>query len=180
MITMTHLRALLERALTHTENPAILRLPEEERTVEGLAGAYLARRIYWLRADGVTDETCHAATLSALRCWGAVVSTRLDLTDSGTARTLLVALALALGLDPGVGGLSVRWTRYDNPGPADMAEHAWIVWGGDMLRNNTAIQFASNLVNNKSPRVLLTPAVAAEPAPVRSLALALTHVLENP
>ena len=166
MITLSHLRALLGRALTHTDNPAILRLPEEERTVEGLAMAYLARRIYWLRADGVTDETCHAATLSALRCWGTVVSTRLDLTDPGTAHALLVALALALGLDPGVGALDVFWAR--------LTPNGW-----------TVQQFARGVTFNDHWRVpggvmqhKCAPTVAAEPDPVRALALAVAHVLE--
>lgn len=167
MITLTHLRAMLERALTHADNPAILRLTDSERTVEGVARAYLGEEVWTIIEWADVDDA--RATISAIAWRSRSAPFR--------ARALVVALSLALGMDPGVGGLSARWMRYDNPGPADMAEHAWIVWGGDALRNNTAIQFVSNRVNDNAPRLLLAPTVAAEIDPIKALVLAVHHVL---
>ena len=175
MITIAHLRALLDRALTHTANPAILRLPEAERTVEGLAMAYLARRIYWLRADGVTDETCHAATLSALRCWGTVVSTRLDLTDPGTAHALLVALALALDIDPGMSVVAVGWgdVACDKAALYDSLISGWGLFVGG---RRCAGWVPPDWKPTWTPYTV-APTVAAEPDPLKALVLAVLHVL---
>lgn len=122
MITLADLRALLERALTHAENPAIVRLTD--RTVEGLARAYLPRWLPWVKESRETDP--------------------------GTAHALLVALALALGLDPGVGGVACAWFKRQ--------------LGGYILLSDSA-----NWTFD-----------AAEPDPFKALALAVRHLLENP
>jgi hypothetical protein len=106
MITIAHLRALLDRALTHTANPAILRLPEAERTVEGLIIAYLGEEVWTIMEWADVDDV--RATISSMAWRSRSAPFR--------SRALLVALALALGLDPGVGGLGVSWTKRENGG----------------------------------------------------------------
>jgi hypothetical protein len=158
MITLTHLRALLERALTHTENTAIVRLTD--RTVEGVARAYLPRWLPWVKESRET-----ALMLEwAVQVYGKAT---LDLTDPGTAHALLVALALALGLDPGVGGVGVSWTRD--------GELAWVLSAGWASYTFTSIK-----VHAVFASWLDTPTVAAEPDSIKALALAALHVLEQP
>ena len=110
-VTLDMLRALLERALTHTDNSAILRLPEGERTVEGVATAYLPRVVWSQRtSDGRIGRNL---TRHVVRRLGHLTWYTFDLTDPGTVHALLVALALALGLDPVVGGLGMSWSKRD-------------------------------------------------------------------
>ena len=138
-------------------NPAILRLPEADRTVEGLARAYHTRRVFWLRSDGAIDETCHVNTVSALRGWSVLRSTELDLTDAGTVGAVKTALGLALGLDPGIGASGISW-RPDGPGwrlDSVMCES----WAGDTDE-------------------LVAAEAAEEMGGVRALVLAVRHVLE--
>ncbi len=186
MTTLSDLRALLERALVHAENPAIQRLPEGERTVEGLAGAYLPRRLHYfngatLRGEPHADsfDVAYALAPTQPTDWPThddvrekarikALSNRLDLTDPGTAHAVLVALALAQGLDPGVGGLACMWVR-DEPG--------WSVVGerGD-------IRFTDPLAIRRrgDPAQITAVLVALEPDPIKALALAVRHVLEAP
>ena len=141
MITLAHLRALLERALTYTKNPAIVRLTD--RTVEGLARAYLPRWLPWVKESRET-----ALMLEwAVQVYGKAT---LDLTDPGTAHALMVALALALGLDPGVGGLACAWFRRN-------------LGGYILLSDSTNWTFET-----------------AEIDAIGALALAALHVLEHP
>ena len=168
MITLTHLRALLERALTHTTNPAILHLSEGEHRAEGVARAYLARKIEMMSPIGRGGWRAPWSVVGLLgESPDESGDWRLDLTDPGTAPALLVALALALGLDPGVGGLSVRWVRNTHNGDW----HLCAV--GDM---------ATFAETDEDPyatgATLRAPTVAVEPDPVRALALAVAHVLE--
>lgn len=147
-VTLADLRALTERALTHTENPAILRLPERERTVEGLDHAHQPRILSFMRPNGFREKPDWMNGNSAWQIGGE--GWTLDLTDPGTAHALLVALALGMGLDPGVGGLEVTWSRRDN--------------GGYILcsrSGNRTFDFT-------------------EPDPIRALELAVRHVLEGP
>jgi hypothetical protein len=158
MITLTHLRALLERALTHAENSAIVRLTD--RTVEGVARAYLPRWLPWVKESRET-----ALMLEwAVQVYGKAT---LDLTDPGTAHALLVALALALGLDPGVGGVDCRWRRHREP--------AWCLDGGEQV-----VWFTSAPMSAPSRWAFYAPTVAAEPDSIKALALAALHVLEQP
>lgn len=109
--TLAHTRATLTMALTHSSNPAILRLPEKERTVEGLARAYLPRSVEVCCCAGEPAERRDMLIMLADRNALGIMATRtLDLTDPGTAHALLVVLALALGGDPGPEGLGVMWT----------------------------------------------------------------------
>lgn len=161
-VTLADLRALIGEALTHTENPAILRLPEKERTVEGLARAYLPRTLWWsypsersgrrsettglMEEEGLRDDPEHDRGVRLL-----------DLADPGTSHTLLVALALGMGLDPGVGGIGVMWERFD------VADPCWILHTSGMCIF----------------RATDAPAVANEPDPIRALEAAVRHVLEG-
>ena len=164
MTTLAHLRALLERAFTHADNPAILRLPEGERTVEGVARAalpvFVAVRLHDSRGE------C-AVRLTRLFAGAITLGQRdhLDLTDPGTVHAVKVALALALGLDPGVMGVGSRWYR-------NAADTAWCVAGVD----RAAVFFTEA----GSPRIFNAPTVAAESDPVRALCLAALHVLGAP
>lgn len=155
--TLAHLRALLERALTHAENPAIVRLTD--RTVEGVARAYLPRDLWVTFADGPWR------TLSAVK-YAAAHPRDLDLTDLATRSALLVALALALGLDPGVGGVGVRWMRFMT---------AWQLEAGDRF-----YLFLPPTRTGDDELGREAPAVAAEPDPIKALALAVLHILEAP
>ena len=141
MITLADLRALLERALTHAENPAIVRLTD--RTVEGVARAYLPRWLPWVKESRET---------ALMLAWAVQVygKATLALTDPGTAHALLVALALALGLDPGVGGLACAWFKRT-------------LGGYILLSDSTNWTFER-----------------AEPDPLKALTLAVRHVLEHP
>ena len=196
MITLTDLRALLERALTHAENPAIVRLAD--RTVEGLARAYLPRLTWWTIppapvAHGMfmgSAFTSHADTLDMLRKapLGEVLTCEAALTDPGTAHALLVALALALGLDPGVGGIGCSW-RPDGPGwrlegvAATLAQRG-CVWfeqrDQDQLDDATDPGGGDGPLETAHTLFLHAPTIAAEPDPIKALALAVRHVLENP
>ena len=164
MITLAHQRSLLERALTHTENPAIVRLTD--RTVEGLALGYLPRTVWrsWVH-DGPEDFRTVDDMRSAVHVDWAGRRT-LDLTDPGTAHALLVALALTLGLDPGVGGLGVQWTRFMT---------AWQLEAGDRF-----YLFLSPTRTGDDELGREAATVAAEPDPLKALVLAALHVLEHP
>ncbi len=175
MTTLSDLRALLERSLVHADNPAILRLPE--RTVEGLARAYLPRIIYVKRTDGRVEQLSTEPALKVAAdvfhpCYsqwlGWVLTDSIDLTDPGTTHALLVAWALALGLDPGVGGLACMWVR-DEPGWSIVVER------GD-------IRFTDPLAIRRrgDPTQITACHVAREPDPIKALALAVRHVLEAP
>lgn len=166
MITLAHLRALLERALTHAENPTVVRLTD--RTVEGVARAYLPRRMSLsfgyqsLSAGQFFDDSARFYTL--------------DLTDPGTAHALLVALALALGLDPGAGGMGVQWTRLELDD-----QHCWAIHGQPNRDDYMDACFAHRQTRclSRPLRDWVIPTVAAEPDPLKALALAVLHVLES-
>ena len=100
----------------------------------------------------------------------------LDLTDPGTAHSLLVALALALGLDPGAGSLEVRLHRHVNSGAGESAQRAWV-----LSATGGAVVFASDAAGNRTPKHhRIAPDVAAEPDPIKALVLAVHYVLEHP
>lgn len=166
MITLAHLRSLLERALTHAENPAIVRLVD--RTVEGLAGVYLPRTVWrsWVH-DGPEDFRTVDDMRGAVHVDWAGRRT-LDLTDPGTAHALLVALALALGLDPGPLALRISW----HPGTTSLGERYW------RLSNNTEARtfFEWSQVDGD----FTAPNVAVEDDDGKALSLAVLHVLEHP
>lgn len=174
-ITLACFLAILSRALTHTENPAIVRLPELERTVWGLVGAYLPRCVF-VSAPPLAGPVPVTEVIGL----NAVMVERrlhwtLDLTDPGTAHALLVALALALGLDPGVGGLEVKWGRMMD---------ARTVFGSDANpRYMDYALFSPSLLRSEmlcGRQYLAAPIVAAESDAIKALALAALHVLERP
>lgn len=158
IVTLDMLRALPERALTHTDNSAILRLPESARTVEGLMIAYLGEEVWTIMEWADVDDV--RATISAMAWRSRSVSFR--------SRALLVALALALGLDPGVGGLGVRWTRF------------LTAWQLEADGFNRFYLFMPPTRSGDDAQGCGASLVAAEPDPVRALALAVAHVLETP
>ena len=155
--TLAHLRALLERALSHTANPALLRLPEGERTVLGLCLNYIGGEVAVLLLAKRAGE----------RRWA-------NLSEPMRARAVVVALALALGLDPGVGGLGVRWAR--SGGAWSVNADRWVVFGPAETRS------PDDRIETDLPDVALVeaPTVAAEPDPIKALTLAVLHILEAP
>lgn len=169
-ITIMDLRRLLERALLHADNEAIRRLPGDGRTVAGLAGAYLpygVRVIVTIAAGRSWAEQTYTQTAS-LVAWLAEPSEQsvLDLTDPGTAHALLVALALALGLDPGEGALGVRWRR--------RVDH--LRWELTALDDGVVV-FTTDTASTERHHRRHAVEVAAEPHPVRALVLAVRRVL---
>lgn len=184
-MTFADFDALLTRAIMFATNPAILRLPEADRTVECLARTYLSRRVFWLRSDGVIDETCHVNTLSALRGWSVLRSTRLDLTDAGTVGAVKTALGLALGLDPGLGASGISW-RPDGPGWRLEGVAATLHYRGCVLfeaRDQDQLDDVTDPGGGDGPLdaahtlFLHAPMVAEEDNPIKALVLAVRHVL---
>lgn len=145
--TLADLRRLLEGALERG-GPAIDRL--SERTVEALARAYLPRSLSAL--DG--ERALHYHAVHMLLRWSG--DERLDLTDPGTTRAILVALALYLGADPGAMGVGCAMVPFGD---------GWYLF---CERPNGAGPGMSKIEG---------VAVAAEPHPVKALALAVAHVL---
>ena len=158
MITLTQLRALLALALTHTKNPAIMRLTG--LTMEGLVLAYLPRAMA-IQGDAWTEG--HYAYQRALLVTYSHLCA-LDLTDPGSAHALMVALALALGLDPGVGGVGCFWCFMDD------ASYRLGTLAGD-------VYFTQFEWINDGEHHRFAPTVAAEPDPIKALGLAVLHVL---
>lgn len=119
--TLGDLQHLLDLGLA-AGGPAVERLGE--RTVEGLAAAYLPRHL-----SQITDGMPAAEVAFLAQAFPVDV---LDLTDPGTCHAALVALALSYGLDPGMMGLGVS-LRVDGPGwrlegvPRSLSERA-CVW----------------------------------------------------
>jgi hypothetical protein len=142
-MTLAQLRALLERA----HGPAVERLTEDARMWGHVARAYLPHVVYGV--NPITD--------ARLLFWPSEVLTdaetriRLDLTDPGTVNAVKVALALALGLDPGPMGCAVSW-RYGAWG--------WVLRGADSS--------------------YMMSATIDEPDPIRALILAAEFVLCSP
>ena len=100
-----------------------------------------------------------------------------------TAHALLVALALALGLDPGVGGVGCMWEPAA-AGPGRNTWHLRTCWGGAhawfMDAEALAVLKTHGLAPYAPDVVGLAPTVAAELDPFKALALAALHVLEHP
>lgn len=172
MTTLSDLRALLERALTHDENPAIVRLTE--RTVEGVALAYLGRGV-WI----TVQDHGYVGFEQPVKYYywhdRPYVDAVLDVPDAGTAHAAVVALALALGLDPGVGGVSCLW------------EHAGECWM--LTTSERTIVFepedeehgiAAGDVTFACLSWICAPTVALEPDPIKALCLAVRCILETP
>jgi hypothetical protein len=158
---LADLRRLLDGAPTRG-GPAIDRLPD--RAVEAMAKAYLPRSI-WLHNMMGPWET---AAITAYTPRAARVTYTLDLTDPGTAHALLVALALYLGLDPGEGALEIGWRP--------IREGGWLI---DVEDGHSVVWFhaGQHVDDVVQPQDFCAPTVAAEPNPVRALALAVAHVL---
>jgi len=147
-VMLSDLRRLLEGGLTRG-GPAIGREPEDNRSVRGLTAVYLGNDIAsMLGADPVVGEARWA------------VAPRRN-------HALLVALALYLGLDPGEGALEVSWFPIPASPPAP-----WKRW---CVMADSLADFAD--LDNGYVGSIYAPSVAAEPDPIRALALAVAHVL---
>lgn len=167
-ITLSHLRRALDRAPTHPENAAIVRLPESERTVEGLARAYLSRDLWLTFADGPWR------TLSAVK-YATAHPRDLDLTDPGTCHAVLVALALALGLDPGPAGLCAAWRPLRAGSTLPAPRCGW--W---LSTVDEAVYYVTAADTTGDDDEIVSDAIASEPDPIKALAAALLHTVETP
>ena len=145
---LAQLRALLERAL-YTDGLTPLRISRlgQSVSVEDLARAYLPRAVC-VQGDACSFPAGLEGRLAQLRRGNHEASLPLDLTDPGTVNAVKVALALALGLDPGPMGCAVSW-RYGAWG--------WVLRGADSS--------------------YMMSATIDETDPVRALVLAVEHVL---
>jgi len=161
MITTIHIQCLLLLATNHhPNNPAVLRLPEEDRTVGGLGLAYLPRRVYCVGQEkGVIPFSLLYPHLS------------LDLTDPGTTRGLVNALALGLGLDPGELGMGAAW----RPGYHLNVGRSW--WG---LSGPGWDRYYVQPHHRISDDDIIAADIAAEPNHIKALTLAVMRLLENP
>lgn len=173
MITTIHIHALLLLATAHhPSNHAILRLQKHDQTVGGIGLAYLPRRVYCVGQEkGVIPFSLLHPHLS------------LDLTEPGTSQALLIALALALGLDPGPLGLQCSWVPW-----GDLRVHTETlngvehrspppVWALDCA--GESVMFGD--IGRWPGRVLPVPAlIKGETDYVKALVAAAVYVLEHP
>lgn len=172
--SLTNLRTLLARAPAGAGNPALLRLPKSERTVEGLARAYLPREIWSVVANGI--EAVRPALILDVDLFMDEIGDRaIHVHEVATGQALLTALTLSLGRDPGVGGFGVRWTRVN--GMAGPGSGGWCL---TPLGLHTQIFFAGPASFRWASVRLAAPIVAAELDPIKALVLAVLHVLEAP
>lgn len=168
VVVLGQVEQALNLAVALPDHPAVRALPEAQRTVLGLAEAYLPRSM-WLDTapfpgpDG--QYSVHRNRFSEQirnclthRSW---LNTPLDLTDAGTRNGLAVAMALALGLDPTDG---VIWTEIEGGGWRLFTVHGFV----DFDDFEGAVPFG---------RILAAPEVNSEPDRPRALALAFLHVL---
>lgn len=171
MTTLIQLCTLLDLALTQTANPAILREPEANRSVVGLASVYLG--------EDIAAMLQRPPTVGEVR-W--VSCPRRN-------HVLLTALALAKGYDPGPAALDVSWSSADRHHPdvwrGDVhvvAAYVTKIW--EMRVGSRYLWFASGPSFFSHAQVnlewIVAPTVANEPDPVKALGLAVARVLEVP
>lgn len=171
MTTLSDLVSLLTRC--PADSPAMLRLPESERTVVGLAKAYLPPHLF-VRREGAVRDRVYIDTMDLF--WrGTYMADVLHVETVGIGHAVVVALALALGLDPGVGGVSCLW------------EHAGECWM--LTTSERTIVFepedeehgiAAGDVTFACLSWICAPTVALEPDPIKALCLAVRCILETP
>lgn len=151
------------------------------REIRGLPGTTsltslgLIRRAYFPERVSAIHQGCWLQ-LSPLNEHERFYEAALDLTDVPTARSMLTALILALGYDPGPLGLACSWYPCNG----------WAARGAQSTAPYVAL-FVSTLGRDQAclPAAecrrrgwWLAPEVAAQPADVVALGRALTHVLE--
>ena len=168
-MTLQTLRDLL--ALAH--GPAC-----EGKTKEEIVDAFLPRFTCWM---GDTFSDCQTTRYT----WNLVNQTahgaaQADLTDPGTVGAIKTALALALGLDPGVGSLGIRWLqRRLHTYSGEHVGFYRFLTGLDGDRCH--VLFAENQATaNDFPLIsdaIIAPAIATEPDPIKALVLACEHVI---
>lgn len=164
MTTLHNLQSLLSMALTRIDNPALSRC---ERTGEGVARVYL---------PGVIPGTMPHG--GPVLLWPHEVPSEqegripLRMTDPGTAHALLVALALAKGLDPGPCALDVGW----RPFRGGTGRCGWMLATASM--DHVFLSRAENC-QMVGREIFGAPPVAIEPNPIAALEAAVKHTLEQ-
>lgn len=172
-MTLAQLRALLDRAL-HTTGPTpphISRLGQSV-TVEDLARAYLPFAV-----SVVPTLPAESALFwpdgSIGRQWD---GRALNMYDPGTVHAIKVALALALGLDPGPMGCAVAWrqdaTGYRLDGATSQMGQRATAW---LVPFDPGVDHSNH--DHDGALWVHAPTVATEPDAVRALVLAVEHVL---
>lgn len=154
-MTLHQLRDLLTRA----HGPAVERHPTADALLRAFMPTKLRARVGLL---GIMDEMPQLNLLLELERPDAP----LDLTDPGTVNAVKVALALALGLDPGPMGCAASWRRVGTC----FAQEGWSLATAGACR-----WFISDEAQDADEAC--APAVAAEPDAVKALVLAVEHVL---
>ena len=163
-ITLADILALLGRALTNPENPALIRLAEDQRTVAGLARAYLPREVFAFIDQEAAPHHPPGVAYSTPRA----LRRPLDLTDPGTAHAVLITLALALGLDPGPGGRACMWLREPDS------------WTLTTMRGEVFFVTPLRIRKRGDPRFITAGHIANEPDDLAALVMAVRHVLGQP
>lgn len=173
-ITRAVLRRLLDLALTHTANPALARLPDDQRTVAGLARAYVPWSLYLHHPGQVSFCVRVEHALWTDGAFSALLPTMLlDLHDPGAANALLIALALAHGYDPGEAALGVSW---------DLIGGIWTLTAGKswaFFETEGQSQDGVERYEDIGATWWSAPEVYAEQGHVRALVLAVLHVLKH-
>ena len=172
-ITLADILALLERALTNPENPALIRLAEDQRTVAGLARAYLPREVFAFIDDEAAPHHPPGVAYSTPRA----LRRPLDLTDPGTAHALIPLLALAHGRDPGPGGRGVRWTGLRD---ADGQRYGWWLSGDPIVPITEPYYIAYVPEPGGDDLEIVASNIANEPDDLAALVMAVRHVLGQP
>ena len=167
-MTLADLRTLL----TLARGPAVERVPRP--TIDRLGYRYLPRSIWLVEKDGSPEgiPLNHAGLSLTPTDW---LDRPLDLTDPGTVHALKVALALALGLDPGPLGVSCGWGR------TSQTAFGYLLTGAPLPSSNMPawLRFDAHApvpVDSWGEWYMLAPEVAAEPDPIKALVLACEHV----
>ena len=159
------MRSKLEHALAFEKNPALLRLPENERTVLGLASMYLPRRTEVRYGPRRVDWVGLQFGLLNER---AKTTFTLDLTDPGTARALTPLLALALGLDPGPGGRACCWRALHT----GVGKHERVGWWLDSAGDHARFYVTAENSTMDEDDEIISDDIANEPDDLRALVMA--------
>ena len=170
--SLSEMCSKLEHALTFKKNPALLRLPENERTLEGLVSMYMPRSAEFRtgpRSFEWIDLQLHDwSNLKFSRHHVRANTFMFDLTDPGTARALPPLLALALGLDPGPGGRACCWRALHT----GIGKRERIGWWLDTAGDHARFYVTTENAMAEALDEVINDDIANEPDDLRALVMA--------